>query len=358
MRRYRYVLVGLAPLMLVGGLALWRLLSTDFFWGWGGWRIVDWAQGRVHGQVQVRQVQGNPLTGLTFSDIVVQGPRGEVLRADRVEVRFSLFSFVKLQPVIAHLGIHGPRLTLREDQPGRWNVSGLFKETPPPPFSVIKLSQVLLKGGTLDLSRPGETQHFRDLELGLALTILNPKQPQEAIKVHRANLALTAPQGRFVLDTSFTYHRQRLDLKTLKVAAQDQPLITLAGEVQFNAGAPVVDLRAFLGPAAGDALHRLWPKWPGAWDLGGKFQVTGSSAQLRVAGEGSLEKAAYTLKGILRQNGGAWEYDLEANLSGLGPGLLTAAHKNWEPKLKDLEPLTASLYLKGAGLGWPPAKLE
>lgn len=358
MRRSRYVLLGLAIFIFVGGFALWRLLNTDFFWGWGGWRLVDWAQGRIHGEVKVRQVRGTPLTGLVFTDILVQGRQGEVLRAERVELRFSLFSFVKLQPVIAHLGIYGPRLTLKEDQAGHWNVSGLFRERPPPPFHSLNFPQIQVQDGALDLSRPGETQHFRDFDLKLALTVLNPKRPRQAVQVHGASLAVTAPQGRFRLDAAFTYSRRRLDLKWLKVGAGEQPLMALAGEVRLDAADPIIDLKGSLGLVSGEEMRRLWPRWPAAGDLEGNFQVRGALAQLQVMGTGSLQKATYTLKGTLGRGSGPWEYDLGLALDGMAPGLLMARDHPWEPKLKALEPLAARLHLKGAGLGWPSERME
>ncbi|MDP3182334.1 MAG: translocation/assembly module TamB domain-containing protein [Desulfobaccales bacterium] len=357
MRRYRYVLAGLALVILVGGFALWRLLNTDFFWGWGGWRLVDWAQGRIHGEVQVRQVRGNPLTGLVFTDILVQGRQGEVLRAERVELRFSLFSFVKLQPVIAKLAIHGPHLTLSQDRQGHWNVSGLWRERPPPPFRSLDFPQILIQDGTVDLIRPGETQRFKDLDLKLALTVRHPKRPQQAIQVHGAHLALTAPQGPLQLDASCTYSRQRLDLKSLKLAAGDQPLIALTGALRLDAAEPVIELTGDLGPTSGGEIHRLWPQWPGAWDLGGKFQVSGSPAQLKIMGEGNLQKAQYRLEGALRKGPTEWEYDLGVDLAGLSPELFTAWNSTWEQKLKGLEPLTARLQLKGTGFRWPPGQM-
>ena len=358
MRRFRYLLLGLAIFILVGGFVFWRLLHTDFFWGWGGWRLVDLAQSRLNGEVKVKEVRGTPLTGLTFTEVVVTGPRGEVLRAQKVEVRFSLFSFVKLQPVIAHLGIYGPHLTLVEEPSGRWNVSSLFRERPPPPFRALNFPQILVQGGSLDISRPGETQHFRDLDLKLALTVLDPKRPRQVIQVDGAHLALTTPRGPFSLDASFTYRGRRLEVKSFKMAAREHPLVALAGEVRLDDPDPYLDLKGALGPVPGAGIRGLWARWPGAGDLGGEFHLRGSLAQLQMTAAGSLDKAAYLLKGSLSRVAGDWHYDLGLDLVGLSPSLVTAGNSAWEPRLKALEPITAHLQLKGAGLGWPPTKLE
>jgi hypothetical protein len=358
MRRYRLILVALALLLFLGGLSVWRLLETDFFWRWSGWRIVAWAQDRVHGEVKVREVRGSPLTGLYFDGVNIKGLKGEVLQADRVELRFSFWSFIKLQPVIANLTIYSPHLQLREDEQGHWNVSGLLRPKPPPPFHTIDFPQILVKGGKVDLRRAGVTQQYRDLDLQLALTVLHPRRPQQAIQVHRSHLAVTAPQGRFGLSTSFTYSHQLLNLKSLMVAALDRPLVTLTGEVRLKETEPGLNLAGELGPTLGGEIQRLWPKWPTAWDLGGKFKVTGTPAQLLITGEGALQKAKYTLEGKVTPGAGEWGYDLGLNLTHLQPELLSPWNNAWEQQVKDLEPLSARLRLKGASLFGPPGRLD
>ncbi len=358
MRWLRYLLVALGIFLLLVGMALWRLPESNLFWRWGGWRLVEWAQDRVNGEVKVQQVRGNPLTGITFEKVLIEGPRGEVLRADKVELRFSFWSLVKLQPVIAQLAVYGPHFTLSQDAQGQWNVADLLRTRPPPPFSKIDFSQILIQDGALDLSRAGVSQRFQDLNLQLALTVLHPKRPQQAIMVHRAELSAATPQGRLRVTTHLTYSHQRLDLKLLTVAVQDHPLLTLRGEVRIDEALPALNLTADLGSVPGGELRRFWPKWPGAWDLGGKFKLTGSPAQLQVTGEGHLQKAPYTLQGKLFQSGDPWNYDLTLNLSDLQPELLAALNNTWEEKLKGLEPLGVRLHLTGEGLLWPPRKLE
>ena len=129
----------IAPLALIVFLVLagWAVLQTQSFWRWGGWEVVNIAQDRLYPELRVGAVQGQPFTGFTFTDVTLTGPQGEILHTDKLELRFSLWSFLQLQPVIATIALHEPRLTLRQDRESRWEVANLLKKRPPPPFKSL-----------------------------------------------------------------------------------------------------------------------------------------------------------------------------------------------------------------------------
>ncbi|MHB8069547.1 MAG: translocation/assembly module TamB domain-containing protein [Desulfobaccales bacterium] len=359
MRRFWYLLLALAAVLLVGALALWPLLKTDAVWTWGGQQLVDFARSRIYGEIEVQEVRGNHLTGLQFRGVTVRGRQGEVLRAAAVEIRFSLWSFVKLQPVIAKLAISDPHLTLTEEQEGRWNVSNFFRPKPPPPFSSIDFPQITIKGGEITLTRAGASQLYRHLDLLLTLTVLHPKRPQQAILVRRAALSGETPWGRLGLQTRFTYGSNLLNLLSLSVTAADRPLVSLAGEVRFSEAAePLCKLLGEIGPIPGEEMRRIWRYWPGSLDLKGKFQLTGTPSQLQISGEGPLSQAGYSFKTRAQQQAGEWGYDLDLHLQGLRPQILAPGEGRWASKLKNLPPLGAQFRFKGAGLSWPPRNLE
>lgn len=359
MRRLWYLLLALAAVLLVGVLALWPLLKTDAVWTWGGHQLVDFAQSRIYGDIKVQEVRGNHLTGFQFRGVTVQGRQGEVLRAAAVEIRFSLWSFVKLQPVIAQLAIVDPHLTLTEDQEGRWNVSNFFRPKPPPPFSSIDFPQVTIKGGEITLTRDGAGQLYRHLDLVLTLTVLHPKQPQQAILVRRAALSGETPWGRLGLQTRLTYGSNLLNLLSLSVTAADRPLVSLAGEVRFSEAAePLCKLLGEIGPIPGEEIRRTWRYWPASLDLKGKFQLTGTPSQFQISGEGPLSQAGYSFKSQAQQQAGEWAYDLDLDLKGLRPQIVAPGEGPWASRLKNLPPLGGQFRFKGAGLAWPPKNLE
>jgi translocation and assembly module TamB len=210
----------------------------------------------------------------------------------------------------------------------------------------------------VDLTRPGSQQSFRDLNLELSLTVKHLQQSRQTVQVHRADLALTTDQGRFALKTSLTYNREGLDLRSLALVLNDRSLTSLAGAVRLKGEEPEVNLAAELGPALAEGLRGLWTWLPAGLELGGKWQLRGTPSQLQVSGEGTLNGASYSLTGQVRPKAAEVAYELALNLTGLSPELLATINPAWAPQVRQLEPLTVRLGLKGAGLRWPPPQVE
>ncbi|MBM4273737.1 MAG: hypothetical protein FJ134_04630 [Deltaproteobacteria bacterium] len=361
MRRLGWVLVGLVLLAVVGAVSLWQVARTDFFWRWGGKRLVALAQERVQGELEVRKITGNPLTGLSFEGISLKEPQGEVLQADKLELRFSLWSFVKLQPAIAYAALHRPNLNLSQDPQGRWNVGRLLKPGPAaaaPPFASLDFSRIVVKQGEIALTLPGTTRHFSGVDFQGAISVRQPGRPEQTLTAPEADLAFNLPQGRYRLHASFTLNQERLDLPSLTVYSRVRQLASLSGQIKIGEAEPVFNLALELYPGAGGELHRFWPKWPEAWNLAGKFQATGPLSKLQVAGDGSLQEAGYHLQGILGRDNWMWHYDLALEVQGVQGRMLAPLNPAWGEKAKDLPPLTAKAQLKGAGFAWPPPRME
>ena len=181
----RVLLIALAVVVILV-LAGWGVFKSQTFWHWGGWELVNQAQDRLNGELKVGAVQGHPLTGFTFTDVTLTGTQGEILHTDKLELRFSLWSILRLQPVIARLALQDPRLTLRQDREGRWEVASLLKKRPPPPFKSLDFREIIMQHGQVVVIRPGAIQHYQDLDLNLDLTVLHPKRPNQEILVRRA----------------------------------------------------------------------------------------------------------------------------------------------------------------------------
>ncbi|MEW6388024.1 MAG: translocation/assembly module TamB domain-containing protein [Thermodesulfobacteriota bacterium] len=360
MKRIRFILLAILLLLFLVGLGGSFLLRADFFWSWGGRYLVSLAQERLPGKLTVRQIDGNPLTGLTFTDIVVSDSQGEVLRVPRLEMRFSLWSFVKLQPVIARLAVYEPHLTLRAGKESLGRLGPLPKPGGAPeaaiPFRSLTFSQILVQDGEIALFQAGETQRWQKLSLQLSLTVLYPLQPQQAVLVRRASLAVTSPWGPLGLNSRFSYSHQRLNLLALTVEAWDRDLLALTGEVRLDEKEPVLQLAGEFGPLTAQEMRRVWGGWPAPWELAGRFQVQGTPARLQLTGIGRLHPVAYTLKGLLTRHPEKWDYDLNLNLDGLRGEMLEPVNKFWAQKVRGLGPLTARLNLQGSGFAWPPPR--
>ncbi len=353
----RVLLISLALVVLLG-LAGWGVFQSQTFWRWGGWELVKAAQDRLNGDLKVAAVQGHPFTGFTFTDVTLTSSQGEILHTDKLELRFSLWSILRLHPVIASLTLHQPRFTLRQDQAGSWEVATLLKKRPPPPFKSLDFPQILIEHGQATVIRPGGAQRYEDLNLNLDLSVLHPKRPDQEIRVRRATLEATTPQGPFGLKTSLTYAHDQLTIDSLDITRGEHALAGLSGA--GNLGPEPKALFAInLGPIPGKVMHLLWPKWPQDWELKGKFRlaILGLS-RFEVTGAGQVQQASFDLQGTISREAGQWTYDLQAKLDGLRPELLEPFNPQWSRKLKDLSPVAGKLALKGAGLTWPPEKLD
>jgi translocation and assembly module TamB len=357
-RRYKYLLLALAAFLFVGGIMVYEALKADAFWRWGGRRLVQMVQDRVQGEVQVREIKGTPLSGLVFKDLAITGPEGPVLKAGELKLRFSLWSFIKLHPVVSELTLARPRATVRQDGQGRWQWLGL-KPTwgpgeAPLPFRSLAFSRVAIKEGEVEfLGREGR-RDLRDLDLDLALKVSQPLGPAPALEVSRGRLTATTAWGRLGFETCLGYREKKLDLRYLTVTAADRTLLSLTGEVDLAAAPVGLNLSLELGPLPGAQVRDLLPRWPEAWEPEGRVSLAGSLARLEVKGEGALKGALVRVQGGLKPGLPPVDYDLNLDLERVSPALLADLNQDWESRLKPLGELSARLQLKGAGdrLDW------
>jgi translocation and assembly module TamB len=352
----RVLLIGLSVILLLG-VAGWGVLKSQAFWHWGGWELVNLARDRLNGELQVAAVQGHALTGFTFTEVTLTGPQGEILHTPKVEMRFSLWSLLRLQPVIGSLIIHQPRLTLRQDRAGGWELASILKKRPPPPFRSLEFPAILLEHGQVVVIRSGVSQRFEDLDLSLGLTVLHPKRPEQELRVRRLDLAAATPLGRFALRGGFTYAHDQLVIDSMEVMRGGQSLASLREGVL---GPRHEGLFSFdLGPGSGALLQLLRPGWPQDWEIQGNFRLALLGlTRYQLTGVGQVRQASFDLKANLSLEAGEWSYDLDAKLGGLGAEMLSPFSRQWAEKLKDLSPIAAGLALKGRGPSWPPARLE
>ena len=207
MRRFRYLLLALAAVCVLGALALWPLLKTDSFWTWGGRRLVDFARSRIYGEIEVQQVRGNHLTGLTFRGVTVQGRQGEVLRAATSGLAFFPLVFCEASAGDRPAGHPRPP---PHPQPGPARRLECQQLLPPQAAARLSTPSIFPKsrsqGGEMD---PDPTRGQPALPgpgpASWPSPCCHPKRPQQAILVRRASLTGNTPWGPLGLQTRFTY---------------------------------------------------------------------------------------------------------------------------------------------------------
>jgi autotransporter translocation and assembly factor TamB len=147
--------VGLLTVLVAAGLGL--ALRSEAIWTWGGQRLVAFAQERLYPTLSVAEVRGHPLTGLTFTGIRLTAPEGELLRAERLELTFSLWSFVRLRPILSRVAVYQPQVHLWWAPDGQVNLSRVLKPRPPPPFRSLDFPEIMVSGGVVTVRRDGHS---------------------------------------------------------------------------------------------------------------------------------------------------------------------------------------------------------
>ena len=127
--RRRLTIVLLILLIFVGlaGLGLQALMR----WNWGGPTLLDLIQARINGKITAGEISGNPFTGITYKDLVIEGPDGQVfLKAASLDLRLSLQSFSAGHLILAKLALSSPLLHAVQVS-GHWNTEKLLKPQRP-----------------------------------------------------------------------------------------------------------------------------------------------------------------------------------------------------------------------------------
>ena len=365
MRRiFFYLLV----FLLIGFFAVGLVLRSDFFWRWAGWKAVTSAQQQIQGDLQVGDIQGNPVHGLFFKDIVLTTPETELFRARSLEIRLSFWSLLKLKPVIGKLILLKPHLALRQDDKGQWNISSVLppdskiknlKERPsqlPVPIRSVRFNQVLIVDGEVDITKAGQTQQLKNLDLDVAVNIDNPFTPEKIIRVEKAIGAVSVPQGRVGLTSRLTYSQQYLDIPLLDIKTGKQTLLSLTGKADLKEGGQIQAKGELALPS--EEIQPFWDQWPPNWDVRANLDVQGELSQVRLSLTGKVQEATLDLAGTLGQETGTWNYDLKGTIKNLKPDILAIYNKSLAQKVSKLSPLAAQFHLQGKDFSYPPAQLS
>lgn len=361
MARHRPLLFGLAAVLLVVSFAQWHLLQADFIWRWAAQKLVSLAQSQINGTIKVEHIEGGPISGLIFHNVTVATPQEEVLRLKRLEISLSPWSLLKLQPVIGKLVLAEPHLFLKQDQTGRWNVSQLIAAEEEPalktafvPFRSLALQKILVIDGEVVVERGSQKSRFHNLALDLALHLDHLLKPEQTLTISRALGAVTAPQGRFSLETRLTYGKSVLDLATLTLRSDLERYLSLTGKANLADKPGDIQFQGELGPVKGKTMGKFWSKWPEGGDVSGTLQVRGTLEQVHVKGSGNIHQAPYTITGVLAQKAGKWHYNAALDLTGLTPEILTSFFPSLPEKGEEVSPVSLHLRAEGVGFGWPP----
>ena len=341
-------------LLLLGG---WWVTSTAF-WERVGWRLVAEVQDRLNAQLTVQQVGGDLLTGMVFRGVTIRRDGATILAAQELEVSVSLFSLLKLQPVIRTLIIRQPVLNVQQGPTGVWNVANLLKKRPPPPFSRIHLQQIEIQDGTVQLARPNQRHTCRALNIRLDITIQDPGRPQVRVAVQEGLVSFLLPPFPAVrLQLTGSASAQELLLTRVELFLADLPAVAIQGAITELSSDPHLALSVQMPEISGKQLQQLWPSWPEALPVRADLAVTGPWSAPGFSAAGALHDCQWQAQGSWQRQGeAAPRFQLFISFAHLKPAVLpiagpAAAH------LHDLSPLSGSLTINGSGQPWSPDSL-
>jgi len=358
----RRILFYLLVFVLASVFAIWMVLHSDFFWRWAGHKIVTYANEELLvGELKVGNIRGNPFHGLFFEDIVLANPEGRLLYACSLEIRLSFWSLLELKPVIGKLELLKPNFHVWKNDEGVWNYTRILvpsEEPPAPqaPVNAIRFSQILITEGQVEVTQAGQTQHFKDLNLELALNIDKPMTPEQDIQVGKLVTRVHSPYGEISLTSRLSYKENFLNIPLLDVKVGDETVLSVTGKADLREGGQVeMHGKLDLPPKQ---IHQFWERWPADWNGGAKFSVQGTASQMEVLLEGKLRDTGLDMSGTLGQKDETWVYDLKGSLQNLKPGMLAVYDKSLAQKVKELGPVTLQFHLQGTGLDFPPDQLS
>ncbi len=149
------LLVALAAILMVGGV-VWLRTPPGHRFVRG--QIVERLGGAMTGRVELGEVQGDILSGVTLVDFAMIGADGVALiAADTVQVRYGLRPFFRKEIVIDRVRFVRPEINLVRGEDRRWNFQTIWKERAPRPpgppgwGSIIDIGTIELVDGVVDL---------------------------------------------------------------------------------------------------------------------------------------------------------------------------------------------------------------
>lgn len=115
--------------LLIGVLAMALIVSqTPWFKDWLRRYVVREADEYLHGQLSIGGLGGNLLFGLDLSDVALDVSGERIVSVKDLQLDYSVLDFISRGIVLDDIRITEPRLVLRRDADGGWNLGSLLKE--------------------------------------------------------------------------------------------------------------------------------------------------------------------------------------------------------------------------------------
>ena len=281
---------------------------------------------------------------------------GQIVTIPRVTVRYSILPIL-WHAVPLEIAIDDPRVHLREDSDGRWNlVKALAAKTPPSPSKYsVYLNDISLRHGYIDAqpaSTPDGAQYvLSEVNLSSSAAILTDMMNAElAIKSCR----IQAPKmPAAVITGQVTYQGGS---KGTIIAAQNIGLATDKSAVEAsgsaeNFGAKSLSAKILIRRLAREDLLALVPSLPlHGGDANGEIDLGGSSDKINSHLALSFNQAHILGNASLRLSSQPFTYDVDASVENFDMAMISAGSKSLNG--------TVDATIKGSGAGSDIAKFN
>ncbi len=365
--RRRLTIIVLVILTLAGlaGLGLPALMR----WNWGGPALLASFQDHINGKITAGAISGNPCTGITYKDLLIQGPDGKtLLRTARLNLRLSLRSLPAGHLILDKVAFSSPLLQAVQVS-GHWNLETFLKSEAPPHeahgliagvtaffLRRLDITDLEVQHGEVLVTRDGETTPYQDLTLKAALAVSHPGRADQEIRLTQAEMGITAPQGRIQFATALAYGAGVVKISHLELNLQGKTILSLKGEICQPATGVTCEASGQLGPLPGAKIREFWDRWPAAWDLTGKFEFHTTPGGAQLQAQGAVGQAGFKLQGEFTAKPAV--FSLKGLLTGLTTGQLQQIQGLSGERMEGLSPVNARLDLRGAGHPLNPESME
>jgi uncharacterized protein involved in outer membrane biogenesis len=114
--------------LLIGVLAVALIVSqTAWFKDWLRRYVIRQADEYLHGELTIGRLGGNLFFGVDLGDVALDVSGERIVAVKDLEVDYSVFDFISRGIVLDDIRITEPRLVLRREADGRWNLASLVR---------------------------------------------------------------------------------------------------------------------------------------------------------------------------------------------------------------------------------------
>ena len=234
-----------------------------------------------------------------------------------MDLRLSVQSFFVGHLVLSDVGLSNP-LVQAVQVSGHWNTEQLLKPQPPVTkapnrldrikasfLQKVDLTRVTVNHGEILLIREGVATRYHDLNFKSDITLLDPGEPKQEIRVNQAEFGVITPQGpvHFTAKLGYGGGVAKIDRFELKLAGET--ILSLQGELCQPATGLTCQATGQLGPLKGAKIREFWDRWPAAWDLAGKFEYHGTPSGATAPDQGRYRPGQVRPAGGVRVQGQA-----------------------------------------------------